>query len=134
MATPSGGRPQWLSQKYPEVNRTNAYGQKHTHGFRHNHCYSSPIYREKVRQINTKLAERYGDHPGLACGTCPMSIRGMFCEYCRQENWRLVKEKVQNLEALNHAWWMSFWGNRYSDWEQVLPPSPLGEHKVHGWI
>lgn len=27
---------------------------------------------------------------------------------------------------------MSFWGNRYSDWEQVLPPSPLGEHKVHG--
>ena len=44
---PSGGRPQWLSQKYPEVNRTNAYGQKHTHGFRHNHCYSSPIYREK---------------------------------------------------------------------------------------
>ena len=24
---PSGGRPQWLSQKYPEVNRTNAYGQ-----------------------------------------------------------------------------------------------------------
>ena len=24
LATPSGGRPQWLSQKYPEVNRTNA--------------------------------------------------------------------------------------------------------------
>ena len=52
LATPSGGRPQWLSQKYPEVNRTNAYGQKHTHGFRHNHCYSSPIYRKKVQQIN----------------------------------------------------------------------------------
>ena len=32
LATPSGGRPQWLSEKYPEVNRTNNIGQKHTHG------------------------------------------------------------------------------------------------------
>lgn len=133
LATPSGGRPQWLSQKYPEVNRTNAYGQKHTHGFRHNHCYSSPIYREKVRQINTKLAERYGDHPALAMWHISNEYSGeCFCEYC-QENWRdWLKKKYKNLEALNHAWWMSFWGDRYSDWEQVLPPSPLGEHKVHG--
>ena len=65
LATPSGGRPQWLSEKYPEVNRTNAKGQKHHHGFRHNHCYTSPVYREKVQQINRRLAERYGDHPAL---------------------------------------------------------------------
>ena len=86
-----------------------------------------------MRQINTKLAERYGDHPALAMWHMSNEYSGeCFCEYC-QENWRdWLKKKYKNLEALNHAGWMSFWGNRYSDWEQVLPPSPLGEHKVHG--
>lgn len=133
LATPSGGRPQWLSQKYPEVNRTNNLGQKHTHGFRHNHCFSSPIYCEKVRLINQKLAERYGDHPALAMWHISNEFSGeCFCSYC-QENWRQwLKNKYGDLATLNHAWWMSFWGNTYSDWSQVLPPSPLGEHKVHG--
>jgi beta-galactosidase len=133
LATPSGGRPQWLSQKYPEVNRTNNQGQKHGHGFRHNHCYSSPIYREKVRAINQQLAERYGAHPALAMWHISNEFSGeCFCSYC-QENWRKwLKNKYKDLASLNHAWWMSFWGNSYSDWSQVLPPSPLGEHKVHG--
>ncbi|MGX7164708.1 beta-galactosidase [Enterococcus massiliensis] len=133
LATPSGGRPQWLSQAYPEVNRTDALGQKHTHGFRHNHCYSSPIYREKVQRINRKLAERYGSHPALSMWHVSNEYSGeCFCPYC-QESWRKwLQKKYGSLEAINQAWLMSFWGSTYSDWAQVLPPSPLGEHKVHG--
>lgn len=133
LATPSGGRPQWLSEKYPEVNRTDAYGQKHHHGFRHNHCYSSPIYREKVQRINRKLAERYGKHPALLMWHISNEYSGeCWCDYC-QENWqKWVKNKYQHLDKVNEAWWMNFWGSRYSDWSQVTPPSPLGETKVHG--
>lgn len=133
LATPSGGRPQWLSQKYPEVNRTDVLRQKHTHGFRHNHCYSSPIYREKVRLMNQKLAERYGHHPALLMWHISNEYSGeCYCDYC-QENWRQwLKKKYRVLENVNKAWWMTFWGNKYTDWSQVVPPSPLGEHKVHG--
>ena len=84
LATPSGGRPQWLSEKYPEVNRTNLLGQKHGHGFRHNHCYSSPIYREKVQNINRKLAERYGKRKSLAMWHISNEYSGeCFCEHCQ---------------------------------------------------
>ena len=38
---------------------------RNLHGVRHNHCFTSPVYREKVSIINTKLAERYKDHPAL---------------------------------------------------------------------
>ena len=133
LATPSGGRPQWLSEKYPEVNRTNSLGQKHGHGFRHNHCYSSPIYREKVQNINRKLAERYGKRKSLAMWHISNEYSGeCFCENC-QENWRKwLKKKYETLENINKAWWMKFWSNEYSSWSQVVPPSPLGEHKVHG--
>lgn len=133
LATPSGGRPQWLSEKYPEVNRTNSLGQKQTHGFRHNHCYSSPLYREKVEIINRKLAERYGKHPALSMWHISNEYSGeCYCDYCK-DNWRKwLKNKYGNLETINKAWWMNFWGNKYTSWNQVVPPSPLGEHKVHG--
>lgn len=78
LATPSGARPRWMSEKYPEVNRVDEYGRRHSHGFRHNHCYSSPIYRQKVMEINTILAKRYGKSPALlmwhVSNTCGASL------------------------------------------------------------
>ena len=65
LATPSGARPAWLAQKYPEVRRVGANRVRELFGERHNHCYTSPIYREKVRQINQALARRFGRHPGV---------------------------------------------------------------------
>ena len=133
LATPSGGRPQWLSEKYPEVNRTNPYGQKHHHGFRHNHCYTSPIYRKKVKKINTLLAKRYGNDPALLMWHISNEYSGeCYCELCSQKWREWVQEKYRTLEAVNKAWWLAFWSNHYSNWSQVVPPSPLGEHKVHG--
>ncbi|MEG0275414.1 MAG: beta-galactosidase [Coprobacillus sp.] len=133
LATPSGGRPQWMSEKYPEVNRTNALGQKQHHGFRHNHCYSSPIYREKVQEINTILAKRYGKRTSLAMWHISNEYSGeCFCDHC-QDNWRQwLQRKYGTLENLNKAWFMNFWSNAYSSWSQVVAPSPLGESKVHG--
>src|SRR5699024_5494642 len=65
LATPSGARPAWISQKYPEVLRVDSARRKQLHGRRHNHCFTSPAYREKTQIINRVLAERYKDHPAL---------------------------------------------------------------------
>jgi beta-galactosidase len=32
-----------------------------------------------------------------------------------------LKERYGNLEALNHAWWATFWSHRYTAWEQIEP-------------
>lgn len=61
LATPSAARLPWLTQKYPEVLRVQRERRKNLFGGRHNHCYTSPVYREKVAIINTKLAERCKD-------------------------------------------------------------------------
>ena len=66
LATPSGARPAWLAQTYPEVLQVREDGERILFGIRHNHCPTSPIYREKVALINRKLAERYAAHPALA--------------------------------------------------------------------
>ena len=65
LATPSGARPKWMADKYPEVLRVDETRHRALFGFRHNHCYTSPVYREKVHIINKKLAQEVATHPGV---------------------------------------------------------------------
>lgn len=64
LATPTGARPAWMAQKYPEVLRVDSSLHRNHMGERHNHCYTSPVYREKARQINVRLSQAFGKHPG----------------------------------------------------------------------
>lgn len=133
LATPSGARPAWMAQKYPEVLRTDSSGKKMKFGARHNHCPSSPIYRHKVSQINQALAERYKDHPAIVMWHISNEYGGeCFCEHCQSAFRSYVKDKYQTLEQLNHQYWAAFWSHTYTDWSQVEAPSPIGETGVHG--
>ncbi|MEW6360224.1 MAG: beta-galactosidase [Planctomycetota bacterium] len=133
LATPSGARPAWMSAKYQEVLRVRPDRGRNLHGLRHNHCFTSPIYREKCRIINTKLAERYKDHPALLVWHISNEYGGeCHCDLCREAFREWLKLRYNSLDALNHAWWAAFWSHTYTDWLQVEPPSPVGETCVHG--
>ncbi len=134
LATPSGARPRWLAEKYPEVLRTNERREKMLFGKRHNHCYSSPVYREKVRNINRKLAERYGKRPSLYAWHISNEVNGeCHCELCRAAFIEWCRKKYNNdIELLNHEWWTTFWSHKYAEFEQIEPPSSIGETCVHG--
>jgi beta-galactosidase len=135
LATPSGARPAWMSAKYPEVLRVNEDRQRILHGARHNHCYTSPIYREKVRQINTLLAERYKNHPALAVWHLSNEYGGeCHCELCQAEFRNWLRERYGSLEVLNQAWWTGFWSHTYTDWSQLESPSSRGEQSIHALV
>jgi beta-galactosidase len=131
LATPSGARPAWLSQKYPEVLRVEENGIRNEYGVRHNHCLTSPVYREKVRNINTLLAKRYKDHPAVKmwhisneyCGEC-------HCELCQEAFREWLKNHYKDLDELNHKWWNGFWSHQMTDWSQINSPKNRGENHV----
>jgi beta-galactosidase len=134
LATPTGARPAWMSAKYPEVLRVQANRQRILHGGRHNHCYTSPVYREKAQIINRKLAERYKDHPALTAWHISNEYGGeCHCELCQEAFREWLKVKYEgDLDKLNHAWWAGFWSHTYTDWSQIESPAPHGERSVHG--
>ncbi|MGO4495103.1 beta-galactosidase [Paenibacillus sp. 2RAB27] len=133
LSTPSGARPAWMSGRYPEVRRVEANRVRNLHGIRHNHCYTSPVYREKTAIINTKLAERYGEHPAVIGWHISNEFGGdCHCEYCQDAFREWLQKKYGSLEALNAAWWTSFWAHTITDWSQVESPAPHGEYMVHG--
>ncbi|MGR6126773.1 beta-galactosidase [Paenibacillus sp. SER-28] len=132
LATPSGARPAWMSQKYPEVLRVEANRVRNLHGFRHNHCSTSPVYREKVRIMNTKLAERYANHPAVIGWHISNEFGGdCHCDYCQEAFRAWVQDKYGTLDKLNHAWWTTFWSHTVTDWSQIESPAPHGETQVH---
>ena len=130
LATPSGARPAWLAQKYPEVLRVEKTGIRNEYGVRHNHCLTSPVYREKVRNINRKLAERYKDHPALKMWHISNEYSGeCHCELCRQAFIDWLKDYYHDsLDELNHSWWNAFWAHQVTDWQQLSTPKDRGEN------
>ncbi|MBR5742637.1 MAG: beta-galactosidase [Clostridia bacterium] len=135
LATPSGARPAWMAEKYPEVLRVGADGRRIHFSARHNHCYTSPVYREKVRAINLALAERYSRHPAVILWHISNEYSGAcFCDKCVAAFREWLKAKYGTLDELNHAWWTSFWSKTYFSWDQIEPPFDNGERGLHGLV
>lgn len=136
LATPSGAKPVWMSEAHPEIRRVQQNLVRDETGDRHNHCYTSPYYREKVKAIDTALAGRFSKHPGVILwhlsneygGTC-------YCPLCQEAFREWLKKKYDNdLTKLNHEWWSHFWSHTITDWSQIHPPLPNGEHSTHGLV
>ncbi|WP_421670767.1 beta-galactosidase [Rahnella sp. EDr1-12] len=133
LATPSGARPAWMSHKYPQVLRVGRDRVKALHGGRHNHCLSSPVYREKVQLMNGQLAKRYAHHPAVIGWHISNEYGGeCHCDTCQEQFRDWLKARYVTLDALNQAWWSTFWSHTYTDWSQLESPSPQGESGVHG--
>ena len=133
LATPSGARPPWMAEKYPEVLRVTPDLHRNIYGQRHNHCLTSPIYREKVTAINAKLAERYKDHPALGLWHVSNEYGGeCHCELCQAKFREYLKKRYGTLDALNESWWGGFWSHIITSWDQIHSPSPRGDMTVHG--
>ncbi len=133
LATPSGAKPVWMSEKYPEIRRVQANLVRDETGGRHNHCYTSPLYREKVKAIDTALAKRFASHPGVILWHLSNEYGGVCCCPLCQEAFRTwLKKKYGTLDELNRQWWTTFWSHTYTAWEQIHPPLPNGEQGTHG--
>ena len=124
LATPSGAKPAWMAEKYPEVRRMTGDGvhepAREQQCRRHNHCPTSPVYRAKVRAVNEALASRYGRHPALAFWHVSNEYNGECrCPLCLAAFRDWLRARYGSLEALNEAWWTGFWAHAYSDWSQI---------------
>lgn len=131
LATPSAARPAWLAHKYPEVRRVRADRVRELYNRRQNYCYTSPLYRDKVRRIDQKLAQRFGSDPAVILWHISNEMGGdCHCELCQAEFRRWLQAHYGSLQALNKAWNARFWSHDYTAWEQIESPAPQGENAV----
>jgi beta-galactosidase len=129
LATGTAALPPWLAHRYPEVNRTDFEGRRHRYGQRHNFCPSSPAYRRLATRIAARLAERYAEHPALLAWHINNEYGGVcYCDLCAAAFREWLRNRYVTLDALNDAWWTTFWSHRYTSFEEIEPPNALTEH------
>ena len=133
LGTPSGARPKWLADRYPEVLWVEGDRTRRLFGGRHNHCYTSPVYREKVRKINMLLAERFAAHPGVILWHISNEYGGdCHCPLCQKAFREWLAKQYGTVEELNKRWWTAFWSHTYRSFDEIESPSPIGETECHG--
>lgn len=133
LSTPSGARPRWLAEAYPEVLRVREDRVRQIFGERHNHCYTSPAYRKKTAQINRELAKRFGTHPAVVMWHISNEYSGeCHCPLCQQVFRQWLEKKYGTIEQLNDMWLTTFWSRRYQSFSQIESPSSIGEYELHG--
>ena len=131
LATPSGARPKWMADKYPEVLRMDPDRTRRFFGGRHNHCYTSPVYRQKVHDMDKLLSQRLGSHPGVILWHISNEFGGeCYCPLCQQKFREWLKEKYGTIEKLNSSWCTTFWSHIYNSFDQIEAPSPKGENEL----
>lgn len=135
LATPSGAKPNWLALKYEEVRRVDAQGRREPQQGRHNFCWTSPVYRQKVRAINAKLAERYGRHEALLMwhlsneyGNGGGGTAYCYCPLCFGAFREWLRQRYGTVEKMNAAFWSKFWSHTYASFHEVTHIDP----SVHG--
>ncbi|MEO5609467.1 MAG: beta-galactosidase [Ornithinibacter sp.] len=126
LATATATPPPWLSSAYPEILPVDREGHTLWPGSRQAWCPSSPLYREMALGLTDRIASRYHDHPALAmwhvsneyaCHNLPC-----YCDTCAVMFRRWLERRHGTLDALNEAWGTAFWSQRYTAWDDILPP------------
>ena len=126
LATATASPPPWLSHSHPEMLPTLADGVKLWHGARQHYCPSSPVYREAAKHLVEAVAQRYARHPALAIwhvgNEYGCHVPACWCDVSATAFRSWLRDRYGALDGLNEAWGTSFWSQRYSSWEEILPP------------
>jgi beta-galactosidase len=135
LATPTASPPPWFTLAHPDAMPVTQNGTRLTHGSRDTYCLAAPAYRDAARRIASALAERYGDDPVLALWHVHNEYATLcWCEHTAVAFRTWLRARHGSLDALNEAWGTAFWSQRYTSWDQVLPPRATQWHRNPGQV
>ena len=126
LATATASPPPWMSHAHPEMLPVLADGVRLWPGGRQHYCPSSPVYRDGTRRLVDALATRYAEHPALVMwhvgNEYACHVPACFCDISARAFRAWLTDRYLDIDGLNRAWGTDFWSQRYSSWDEVLPP------------
>ncbi|GIM95882.1 beta-galactosidase [Paractinoplanes toevensis] len=126
LATGTASTPPWATAKYPPILTTDRAGATRWPGSRQHYAPTSPEYRRLASDLVSALVARYRDHPAVVMWHINNEL-GCHTTYDYSDQaavafrkWLI--RKYTDIEALNDSWGTMFWSQRYTDFDQILPP------------
>jgi len=126
LATATASPPPWLSHAHPEMLPVLADGVRLWPGARQHYCPSSPVYRSASARLVEAIATRYANHPALAMwhvgNEFGCHVAACWCDVSAEAFRAWLGHRYGTIDKLNDAWGTDFWSQRYSKWEEIVPP------------
>ncbi|QLG29010.1 beta-galactosidase [Halorarum halophilum] len=127
LCTPTATPPKWLVDERPGILQETADGTVRGFGGRRHYCFNSPAYREETERVVSELADRYAGDPRVAGWQidnefgCHDTVR-CYCDDCAAAFRDWLRERHDDVDALNEAWGTAFWSQSYPSFGSVDPP------------
>ena len=124
MCTSTATPPAWLTRKHPDILIEHENGTKMDHGARQHPSFSNNFYRAYSMKMIEKLAQHYGKDDRIMGWQLDNEPRP-HQDYGKDAQQRFrdwIKDKYQNINALNKAWGTAFWSQVYSDFSEINIP------------
>jgi beta-galactosidase len=127
LGTPTATPPKWLVDEMPDMLPVGEDGRVRGFGSRRHYDFSHEGYRHECARIVTLLADRFGQHPGVAawqvdneydCHRTTLS----YSDAARRAFREWLQRKYQSPQALNRAWGNVFWSMEYASFEEIELP------------
>jgi len=132
--TPTATFPAWLAAKHPSILSKDEYGHTRVFGGRRQYCFNSRIYREYSSRIVEKLVSHYKDEKTIIAWQIDNELGHegsdmCYCEQCLQGFREFLKDKYEDIDALNKVYGTIFWGHTYNTFEEIpMPQSTITTH------
>ena len=126
LGTGTSSPPPWLTTLHPEILPVTADARTLSPGGRQHWRPSSPIFRQYALDHVRTLAARYGQHPAVVMWHVSNELGchnvDDFSDDAAAAFRSWLETRYGTLDVLNSAWGTAFWSQRYSAWDQILPP------------
>lgn len=120
LGTPTAGPPVWMATKYPDILVADENGQRYHGSTRNHYNWSSPRYRQFVRDIDVRLAQRFGHNPYVIGWQIDNEYSKMSFDSDTQAQFHAwLQQRFGTLDNLNRAWTTAYDNQTYSAWDEI---------------
>lgn len=126
LGTPNKKPPAWMTEKYPEILAV-ADGFHRSSAEPEHFNFTSPKYRQFVREMDQQLARRFGHNPYVIAWQLGNEISAPSYDPGTQklfQDW--LKAHYGTLDTLNQRWHTDYHSSIYTDWNQIPIETPTG--------
>jgi len=135
LGTPSAGPPMWMVEKYPDVVATAENGTRYQGTVRNRFNWNSDRYREEVREIDERLAQRFGHNPNVIAWQIDNEYWSPTFDAVTQTRFHTwLKHRYGTLERINQAWTTAYDNQTYTAWDQIRLVNGTADNNPGLWL
>lgn len=135
LGTPSAAPPQWMAKKYPGILVTEDTGNLYTGSTRNHYNWNSELYKRFVREIDERLAQRFGHNPYVIGWQIDNEYSKQSFDADTQAQFhRWLQHRYGSLAKLNTVWTTAYNNQTYSSWDEIPLVNGQADNNPGLWL